>query len=304
MKNVMITAPAHPLLLDGLKQKGYSVIYAPDITYAQLGQEIESLEGLVVTTRIRIDAPLLNAAKALKWIGRLGSGMELIDVNYAAQKGIVCISTPEGNCNAVAEHSLALILNGLNHITRSFNQVKGGLWLRNENRGTELSGKTVGVMGYGNTGSSFVRLLASFNVTVLVYDKYRKGFEKGYIKEASLEQLQKEAQIISLHLPLTQETKHFANEAFFSELQQSPFFISTCRGGVTCTQALLQAIESGKISGAALDVLENEKPGTYTPFEKEQLRLLAENNVVITPHIAGYSYESYKKMAVALLGKL
>jgi len=305
MKNVIITAPAHPLLIDGLTQKGYNVTYAPDLLYSGLQQVIADAEGLVVTTRMRIDAPLLDAAKSLKWIGRLGSGMELIDVDYATKKGIACISTPEGNRNAVGEHTLALILNGLHHVSRSFTQVKNGLWLRNENRGTELTGKTVGIIGYGNTGSSFARLLEPFNVTALVYDKYKKGFEKGYIKESSLAQVQAEAQVISLHLPLTSETKHFANASYFDNLKQAPFFVSTCRGGVTSTADLLAALQSGAVSGAALDVLENEKLESYTDVEKEELRQLTEeHNVVVTPHIAGYSFESYKKMAEALLTKV
>ena len=305
MKRAVITGKAHDHLAAVLKERGYEVLYDPQISYEDLLLQIGNVEGIVVTTRIPIDRKMLDDAQHLKWIGRLGSGMELIDVDYALSKGIECVSSPEGNREAVAEHALALILCLFNNIIPSFGEVKKGSWLRERNRGIELAGKVVGIIGYGNTGSSLARLLRSFDVTVLAYDKYKLSFGDDFVRESRPEEIRELADVISFHVPLTRETNHMADGTFFSGLKKKPWIINTSRGKVVELESLITALQSGKVSGAGLDVLENENLTAYSAEEQQELNwLLAQPNVIVTPHIAGYSQEALLKMAEVLLAKI
>lgn len=305
MSKVFITAKAHEYLAERLLHAGYEVLYIPSVTYEALLEMIHEAEGLVITTRIKVDRAMLDKAPKLKWIGRLGSGMELVDTAYAESKGIKCISSPEGNRNSVAEHTLGLLLSLLHKISSSHQELRNGVWEREENRGTELVGKTVGIIGFGNTGSSFAKLLKSFDVTVLAYDKYKAGFGGDYIKEASFEQVCRYADVISFHVPLSEETLYIANDDFFSSLRQKPAILNTSRGKVVSLAALIKAIKNEKILAAGLDVLENEDIKNLSVEENEQFKwLLQRPDVIITPHIAGYSHEAFFNMAKVLLQKL
>lgn len=302
---VIITAYAHSCLQEDLIQRGCDVDVREEIGYDELRNQIHLYHGLVVTTRIKVDQQLLDAASQLQWIGRLGSGMEIIDVDYAAQKNILCVSSPEGNKDAVAEQCLGVLLSMMHNVFKAGLQVRVGKWLREENRGIELGGKTVGIIGYGNTGSAFAALLAPFGVKVLAYDKYKTGFAKNHVQEVSLEELLNKADVISFHLPLTKETQYFANSAFFQSLQKPIFLLNASRGKIVNTQALSQAMDEGRVIAAGLDVIENENLNSFTEEElKDFLKLANRENVWITPHIAGYSKEALEKMAKVLIFKL
>jgi D-3-phosphoglycerate dehydrogenase len=302
---IIITAPVHPFLVDTLKEKGYTIQYEPAISYEALMDCIDTASGLIVTTRLKIDAAILTKARQLKWIGRIGSGMELIDTDFAASKNILCVSSPEGNRTAVGEHALGLLLSLMNRIHSAYKEVGEGKWIRDANRADELTGKTVGIIGLGNTGSAFAKVLTGFDVTILAHDIYKTGFETAQIKPTTLEMIQEHADVISLHLPLTSLTHHYANTTFFNHLKKKPYFISTCRGSVTETAAVLAAIQNQQIRGVGLDVLEKEPIELHTGQEMAVLEaLMIHPNCIITPHIAGYSHEAYYKMSKLVLEKL
>ncbi len=302
---VIITAPAHPHLVERLEAAGFSVWYAPAEPVEQIRERVADAVGLVVSTRVRVDRSWIDAAPHLQWIGRLGSGMELIDVPYALSKNIVCVSSPEGNRQAVAEHVLGLMLAISKRIPLAAAQVKTGIWERDGNRGFEWTGKTMGIVGLGNTGSAVARVIRGLDMHTMAYDRYKTDFGGKDVRKVTWEQIARYADVISFHVPLTEETHHMANEAFFRSLKQQPVIINASRGAVVDTAALWMALEEGLISGAGLDVLEEERIAAWTAEQKALYnKLLAHPRVVITPHIGGYSEQATYKMSAVLLEKL
>jgi D-3-phosphoglycerate dehydrogenase len=305
MNEIIITAPAHPIMEETLARYGEKVRYMPEISYDELYEIIPLCKGLIVSTRLPINASLLEKAVHLQWIGRLGSGMDIIDTAFAEKRGIKCYSSPEGNCDAVAEHALGMLLNLSKKIAHAAEEVREGKWMREENRGMEIRGKVVGIIGYGHTGSAFAKLLQGFGCRVLAHDKYKRGFQSDYVSDSPLPDLLKQSDIISMHLPLNAETRHFADSDFFSSMKAGSIFINTSRGEISDEDALIIALKSGKVRGAALDVLENEKINNLTGEQKIRFQFFNSHpNVIITPHIAGYSTESFFKMSQILLQKI
>lgn len=304
-KRILITDELHPLLQQGLEADGFTVDYFPAITEAEVHSIIHQYEGLVINSKVYAGKELLDKAKQLRFICRAGSGLEVIDLPYVSQKGIAAFNSPEGNRNAVAEQALGMLLNLFNNITKANNEVHKYQWVREPNRGTELSGKTVALIAYGNTAQAFARILRGFNVTVLAYDKYYQGFSDGFVIEAPLPQIFEQADVVSLHLPLTAETTYMIDEVFLSSFKKPYWLLNTSRGKVLNAAALVKALDSGKVLGAALDVLENEKLNTLTEKQKADLdALLNKPNVLITPHIAGWTHESKQRIAEVLLEKI
>lgn len=305
MPSVLITDDVSPVLIAGFEQKGWIVEFIPNIKRSEVLTAIAMYEGLIINSKINCDNELLSKAIKLRWIGRLGSGMEVIDTSVCNEKNIHYFNSPDGNAQAVAEHALGLLLALLRNIPRANAEVKKEAWIREPNRGEELSGKTVGIIGFGHTGSAFAKLLSGFDVKVLAHDKYKKNFGTSAIEEASLDRIFAQADVLSLHLPLTTETTHYVNENFLTQFKKSIYLINTSRGKVIETAILDKSLISGALLGVALDVLENEKFDTYSFAEKAIFEILSNRqNVIFTPHIAGWTHQSKIKIAESLLRQL
>ncbi len=304
-RKILITDDLHPLLKQGLEADGFEVHDCPDISPDEVLATIANYFGLVINSKVYVGKEMLDRALQLKFVCRAGSGLEVIDLQYAALKGIAAFNSPEGNRNAVAEHALGMLLNLLNHISVANKEVKNGKWNREANRGIELSGKTVGLIAYGNTAQAFAKVLSGFDVRILAYDKYRQGFGNEWVKESTMEEIAQQADVLSLHLPLTEETKYSINYAYLSSFSKPFWFINTSRGKVLNTEDLLRCVVEGKIEAAALDVLENEKLDTLNSQEKHIFEQLAKDKrILLTPHIAGWTHESKHKIAEVLLCKI
>ncbi len=303
---ILITDDVHEHLISGFESMGYEVDYEPTITLAEVHQRIEPYYGIVINTKIKAYRELLIKAKNLKVIARLGSGLDIIDLDAAAEFGIKVISTPEGNAQSVAEHALGMLLSLLNNFLSADKNLREFRWQREKHRGTELMGKQVGLIGYGHTGKAFARLLEPFSIILHIYDPYvqRTEINSRIVVHDDLESLVKEVDILSLHVQLTPETKCMVDKDLLGKMKRGAILINTSRGKVVDTEALVIALESCQLGGACLDVFENEQPDT---FSDEEIALYSglyrRSNVVLTPHVAGWTRESKFKIADTILTK-
>ncbi len=306
MKVLMIDS-AHPNLQSGLEDLGYQVDCDFESSKEEISSKLANYAGLIVRSRFPIDRDFIEAG-SLRFIGRVGAGLENIDLEAAGEHGIEVFNAPEGNRDAVGEQAIGMLLMLFNNLSRADAEVRQGVWRREENRGYEIQGKTIGIIGYGNMGSALARKLKGFEAEVIAYDKYLSGFGNELVKEVSLEELQARADVISLHIPQTPETLHMIDEGFIAACTKDFYLINTARGKSVKTTALVEALKSGKIKGACLDVLEYEK----TSFEKlfthelpaDFQYLTRSDRVVLSPHIAGWTHESNRKLAEVLVAKV
>lgn len=305
-KRVLIAAPVHEVLTRQLESWGYVCEHILDITGAQALEIIPDFEGVVTSTRLQVDKAFIDRGTQLKWVGRMGSGMEVIDVPYASQRGILCFSSPEGNANAVAEQALGMLL-GLQHrIVAAHLELQQGVYLREENRGLEIEGLTAGVIGYGNNGSAFARKLKAMDVSVLAFDKYRNGYGEQGIKEcADLEEIYRKADILSFHLPLNEETDYYFDDRFLEKMERPFVLLNLSRGKIVAGATLLAGLRSGRIKAAALDVWEQEPLARMDAARRAIFdELMQRPDFIGTPHIAGYTVQALYKMSYFLGEKL
>lgn len=302
---ILLLDKNHPLITEQLTAKGFSLDEDFTSSYDEVLAKIEGYDGIIIRSRIPVDQKFIEHAKNLKFIARVGAGMENIDVAFAQKSGVELISSPEGNRDAVAEQVLGMLLILMNRLFISSQEVKNGIWKREENRGEELLGKTVGLIGYGNMGKAVAKRLSGFGCKVIFHDILPNIADEN-ATQVTLEILKKEADILSLHLPITDETHYLVNEKFISEMAKNFYFVNTARGKNVNTKDLVQAIKNGKVKGAALDVLEYEKSSFENlDGENEDLQyLLNSEKVIVTPHIAGWTIESKEKLAQVIVDKI
>ena len=300
---ILFIDTVHPLLKQELEKENHICDSAYNKSKTEIQQIISNYQGIIIRSRFKIDKQFIDCGSNLKFIARAGSGLENIDVEYAENKNIHCYNAAEGNRQAVAEHALGMLLSLFNNLNNADQEVREGKWERERNRGIELAGKTVGIIGYGNNGSAFAEVLKGFNVKILAYDKYLTN----YPQKSSMETINKEADIISLHVPLTDETTYLVDDNFINRFAKNFYLINTARGKCVNTKNLVKALENKKIKGACLDVLEYEKT-SFENLSKDGLTsdmqyLMNAKNTILSPHVAGWTVESNVKIAEVLLNK-
>ena len=301
--NVLIVDDIHEVFIERAEAIGYHCDYRPLITPGEALEIIGNYAGLVMRSKFKLDRQYIDAGKNLRFVCRAGAGMDNIDEACANEKGIILLNAPEGNADAVGEHAIGMLLALMNNLNAADRQIRSGVWDREGNRGYELKGKTVGIIGYGFMGQSLAHKLAGFEVNVIAYDKYKTGFSDQYVREVSMEEIVKHCDVLSLHIPLTAETTGMVNEEYLYHFKKPLFLINTARGKAVKTTAVLEAIKQGKVLGAALDVLEVEKfPALAGQEWFEELR--QSGKVILSPHVAGWTFESYKKISEVMADKL
>jgi len=300
-KKILIVDKADPVLVELLERAGFLCETILDITHQQFIDKPDQYVGLIIRSKFLLDQKAIASKPQLQFIARLGAGMESIDLDFAKNKGITCISTPEGNAPAVAEHCLGLLLSSLRHINDANQEVRNGLWLREKNKGKEIHSLVYGIIGFGNTGQAFVNLLKHFNPEILVYDKFKSGFQQDGIQEVSLDYLLAKSDVVSIHINYIPENHHFLNTHFFNQIKKPILLINSSRGAVLNTQDLIQAIQNEKVTHACLDVLEYENVNLQIPvkenWDQTLLQLSECKQVTLTPHIAGQTPESERRHA-------
>ncbi|MFC4213206.1 2-hydroxyacid dehydrogenase [Pedobacter lithocola] len=303
IKKILIVDDLHPAFKEEAIKLGYEVDDEPKITREETLSRIADYEGIAVRTKFKIDAEIFAAASNLKFVARAGAGLDNIDEKVALERNIKLLNAPEGNCDAVGEHATGLLLSLMNNFRRADIEIRNGIWDREGSRGYELKGKKVGIIGYGFMGQSFARKLAGFEVDVMAYDKYKTGFSDAFAREVSMEEIVKHSDVLSLHIPLTTETKQMVDDEYFFHFKKPIFFINTARGEIVNTKAVLNNLKSGKILGAGLDVLETEKfPALSEQSWYEELKV--NDKVILTPHVGGWTFDSYRKISEVLAEKL
>ena len=307
-RNILIVDRAAPSLSRDLQAHGFACEIRLDLTYDDFLRLPDDLYGLVIRSRFQVDKSLIDSKPHLRFIVRLGSGVENIDTAYAESRGIACISTPEGNANAVAEHALGLLLGALRNIPKADHEVREGEWLREANKGTELASQTVGIIGYGHTGPAFARLLRPFGTKILVYDKFRTDIADDFVTVTDLATILRECNVISLHINYLPENHHLVNDVFLEAARDGIILINTCRGLVVDTAALVSHLRNGKVRYACLDVLEYESVRLKIPpkneWEAALLQLSEMENVILTPHLAGQTLEAEQRHADIAVQKI
>ena len=300
---ILFIDTVHPLLKQELEKLNYNCDTAYKKSKSEIEEIISNYEGIIIRSRFKIDKQFIDKATHLKFIARAGSGLENIDVDYAENKNIHCYNAAEGNRQAVAEHALGMLLSLFNNLNTADQEIRNGVWEREGNRGIELAGKTVAIIGYGNNGSAFAKVLKGFNVKILAYDKYLKD----YSYKNTMESIYKKADIVSLHIPLTEETTYLVDDKFINSFEKNIYLINSARGKCTNTKHLVTALENGKIKGACLDVFEYEKTSfenlSQEGFTNDMQYLMNSKNTILSPHIAGWTKESNVKIAEVLLNK-